>query len=289
MAQNAGHSYQNQIYDALRKFNSLNEENGIDVTFSIKNTKLYLEVKGDSSSALDYGQAAIELSKGTGRWQFKKKDEFTSILDSVGILEFVSRHWQNNKHIYLKEEELRLRRSLGPQASAPIARTSARNARRDSTRQISYITSESGQAKLKIAGHAPEIIDVNLQSVGLDDNLLLNAIRKYYNLKGVNYIQIKNKGLFRISEKDPLEEISGGSLRVPLFKPLQSGFTARLKNYRKGQYDYTVALKIPGTLSLGVGYANVTRTIAGSPQKSQISVSLDNHEFINYLNELNQS
>jgi hypothetical protein len=286
MTQNAGHSYQKEIYNALRRFDSLNEVDGIDVTFSIKNTKMYLEVKGDTSSAIDYGQAAIERSDITGNWEFKNQTEFTSILNNIGILDLVSRHWRGTE-FYRKEEEIKLRQEIGTQNASPIAKAAARHSRKKSTPHVSYVISESGEARRKIAREPPEIIDVNI--LGLNDKLLLDSIRNYYNLKGINYIQIKNKGLFRISENDPLEEISSGSLKVPSFQPSQAGFTARLKNHKTGQYDYTVALKIPGSLSLGMGYAYVPKTIAGSTQKTQIAISLDNNQFINYLDELNQS
>jgi hypothetical protein len=59
-------------------------------------------------------------------------------------------------------------------------------------------------------------------------------IRNYY--KGIDYLNFKDLGLYRLSEKDPI------GLKVPLFEPMDCFVRARVQYKGSGNYRYAVEL-----------------------------------------------
>tara|TARA_X000001388_G_scaffold71644_1_gene61600 strand:- start:2141 stop:3052 length:912 start_codon:yes stop_codon:yes gene_type:complete len=301
---NKGYQYELELSQRYSKFNARNAplgSSGMDLRFAVKGVPINVEVKYTESFSgaknLNYGQSKFyQLSN--GKWDFTDKtseegEQRTSILTSAGILEFINKKWnqkslleENLKLARTKEEKKRVaaqeRLRLGGEFRVGLIDNRA--AFKYSAKKIEYVKDE-------------DYPFTNL-------SLLKNAVQSYYSRKGADYVQIKNFGLYRLSSRDPISELSGGKISIPLFNPSSVLVRIRLKGYGRGNYSFTAALEAYGFPSNTISASETvvkdireddSETSYNEKRRTSYKVGkffksdLDDINFKNYLNFLNQS
>tara|TARA_Y100001972_G_C7596083_1_gene298717 strand:- start:35 stop:937 length:903 start_codon:yes stop_codon:yes gene_type:complete len=289
---NKGYQYETQLETFYRELGARKGRLGssdMDLSLAIRGTPIDIEVKyADSLSSaknLNYGQSKIiQLPDKT--WEFEDKtdaeaQERIEILKSAGIMEFVNAKWKTKETIVERIKNAR---------SKEEAALLARSARKKLGGEFRVGISENVPVMGRTYRTLEEII--NEEYPFSDLFKLKNAINAYYSRKGASYVQIKNFGLYRLSDADPISEISGGQLQVPRFEPSTVLARVRLKGYGRGKYDFTVALEAsgypPNTVQIiSQEERNITEERKASYQiGSSLRIDLDNNAFKNYLMKL---
>ena len=200
----------------------------------------------------------------------------------------INRHWQDQGYKKTEEAEIKRKYRSDREKLKEELKKLAAWTRENVTPTINLLIDEQDDIFSRITGpESYKKVDEEIR-LNIDQNILKTAISKYYATKGCDYINIQNKGLFRVSDKDPLNEISKGEIKVPLFLPTQVGFIARLKGSGSSKgYVYTTSLTLP--TGFGIDSQKMNQTLLGPSRSGSITVSLDDNNFEDYLRILNKS
>lgn len=288
--ENRGKAYERAM---ISKYSFLNASSTskIDMYFNIKGKRINFELKSDVSGRIDYGQSAIRFNS-NDEWEFTEKrtkwsKELKDILISAGVLNIINSHWKNEGYNKTEEAEIKRKYASNPERKKQELKKIADWTRENMTPTINVLVDEQDDIFSRVSNYDYKKIDEQIY-MNINQDVLKTAISKYYASRGCDYINIQNKGLYKVSDNDPLNEISKGQISVPLFLPTQVGFIARLKGSGSSRgYVYTTSLTLPTGFSVGV--EKINQTLLGQSRSGFITIGLDDNNFQDYLKVLNNS
>ncbi|HCT53349.1 MAG TPA: hypothetical protein DF712_12925 [Balneola sp.] len=294
---NKGYQYEVDLSQKYSAFNSSHsgQGNGMDLNFTLGNRPINVEVKytntPSSAKNINYGQSAFRQLP-NGKWDFTPSNDAGAIerrdlLRSIGILDYINEKWSQKTSII--KEELK-------KANSRKQREDAAKKERRMLGQLPRIGLIENKAALKY--NAKKIDMISEEDFALSNLYQLkNAVQSYYSKKGADYVQIRNFGLYRLSGRDPIAELSGGQVQIPLFDAANVLVRIRLKATgaeKLGTRGYTwfAALEAYGFPSTQI---RVLETRGSENRRTPYKFGrffksdLDDVEFKKYLTFLNQS
>ena len=290
--ENRGKAYENSMIGQYYFLNA-KSDNKIDLKISIKNNPINIELKSDVSGRIDYGQSAIRQNE-NNTWEFTPKRtkwtrELADILTSAGALNYINYHWKETGYLKTDEAKIKQQYKNDKEKLKEEMKKLADYTRENMTPTINLLVDEDDNIFTRVTGSEYTKLDEQV-SITMSQDILKNAINSYYKARGCNYIQIQNRGLYKIGNEDPLNELSNGEIEVPIFEPPTVSLIVRLKGSGgiRG-YVYTTALTIPNGFTYGNQNAYIKQTDANEDRSKNIPINLDNSEFKEYLKNLNIS
>lgn len=290
--ENRGKAYEESMRSQYSFLNS-SSDNKIDLKISIKNMPINIELKSDTTGRIDYGQSAIR-QKEDNSWEFTKKRnkwtrELSDILTEAGVLSYISHHWRDTGYNKTDESKIKEKYKNDKEKLKEELKKVADYTRQNMTPTINLLLDENDDIFTRATGYEYSKLDEEV-SIVINQHILKTAINSYYKTRGCHYIQIQNKGLFRISDKDPLSDLTKKAITVPLFEPPSVSLVVRLKGSGGVRgYIYTTALTVPNGFANGIQTANINMTYPTGDRSKNISINMDNIEFKDYLKYLNTS
>jgi len=233
MGLNKGQIYEKNVFDELKKNDKIaenitkpNQIKGQDITIFNRHGESGVELKSTITSAFGSGTLKFDFSNKSKPWGLLKKtseevvddsddsiDIMSYIAEKYNLIDKVNQKWYtdngNYYPLYLEEDN-----------SSPIKKITSIPRSRRGKRDFEVLH------EFKITCKKTDI-------------------EEYYTNKGSYYIQIKNKGLYWLGNKDPLQISS----MISRFNPSKSFIRVRVQDKGGGKYNFSYGLYISNLAS----------------------------------------
>ena len=296
---NQGFKYESDLALDYSAFNAKHSGRGpgMDLSFTLNKRPINVELKftntPSSAKNINYGQSVFAQLP-NGNWEFTSTgaegEERRELLRSIGILDFINQKWGDKLSTY-KEK---IKQANSRQERQSIAKQERRL--RGALPRVGLI---KDQDAIKYSAKNIEFIQEEEYPFS---NLwtLKNAVQSYYARKGADYVQIKNFGLYRLSNNDPIGDMSKGQIQIPKFEATNVLVRIRLKatgSENKGTrgYSWFAVLEAYGFPSNQIRITETIQKELNENRKLSYKVGkhfnsdLDDKNFKEYLTFLNQS
>jgi len=232
MVYNRGQIYQNDLHQTYLSFPGSETEYGMGnkKTDIVIQTPIPIRVETKvrrSVNIAEFGSTVIHWDSNK-KWFFPDEEisgapDIVSVLNSCGLINELNSRWDQPAYELQKANKIlqENKSNLGLQKKEL-----------DNYRKASQKINQRFK------------IDSQDQTSRITHDQLMNAMRKHYS--DSDYIQINEKGLFRLREKDPISQMTNNKITFPEFNPGSGQVIFRLKSHgglRHATYNAAIQFK----------------------------------------------
>lgn len=232
MAYNRGQIYQNDLYQTYLSFPGCKKEHGVGSkkTDVVIETSIPIQVETKvrrSSNIAEFGSTVIHWDDNK-RWFFPEEEvsgapDIVSVLNSCGIIDELNSRWEQPAYELQEANKI-----LQENKSNPSAQKKELDKYRKASQRINQ--------RFKI--------DSQDQTSRITHDQLMGAMKNHYS--DSDYIQINDKGLFRLGKNDPIAQMTNNKITFPEFNPGSGEVIFRLKSHgglRHASYNAAIQFK----------------------------------------------
>jgi len=215
MAHNRGQQYQRDIYMAYLNFpgSELEFGQGSKKTDVIIKTPIPMKVESKvrrSANIAEFGSTIIHWDS-NNKWYFPEEEksgapDIVNVLNMCGFINELNERWPEPAYRLTEADNIKQKYQY------------------DENLQKKYLTKYRKEAQTINKRFQ---IDTQDQNSNITHEQLMDAMKNHYS--NSNYIQINEKGLFRLGDEDPIAQMTNNKITFPEFIPGSGQVIFRLK------------------------------------------------------------